>query len=122
MKNDQRGSITVIGVLLVISFVFALLFVRFKLSNEVVSGVVYNTTNNRFISDTTHFSVRASEATYTTEENRSTYCLPPNSPYKELVNRAAKDKRVKVQVEAKKYFTIKAPWTCQDNVTVTEVK
>lgn len=122
MKDNQQGSVAAIGVLLVISFVFGLFFVSFKLSNEVVSGIVYNTTNNRFISDATKFSVRASEATYTTEENKSTYCLPPNSPYKELVNRAAEDKRIKVQVEAKKYFAIKAPWTCQGNVTVTEIK
>jgi hypothetical protein len=126
MKNNQKGFIEVLGALFIVGLVciliFAMFFVRFKLSNEVVSGIVYNTTNDRFISGATQFSVRASEATYTTEENRSTYCLPPNSPYKELVNRAAKDKRVKVEVEAKKYFAVKAPWTCQPNVTVREVK
>lgn len=126
MKNNQNAFIEVLGVILIVSlvfaFVFALFFVRFKASNEVVSGIVYNTTNDRFISNATHFSVRASEATYTNEQNRSTYCLPPHSPYKELVNRAAKDKRVKVQVEAKKYFAIKAPWACKDNVSVSEVK
>jgi hypothetical protein len=68
------------------------------------------------------FSVRAGENTPTDETNRSTFCLPPNSPYKEIVNRAAEDKRVKIKVEAKKFFAIKAPWTCQDNVIVTEVK
>lgn len=125
MKNE-KGFIEAIVVLFVISLVcvcvVALFVVRFKLSNEVVSGIVYNTTNDRFISSATQFSVRASEATYTTKENRSTYCLPPNSPYKELVNRAAKDKRVKVEVEAHKYFAVKAPWTCQPNVIVRVVK
>lgn len=122
MRNE-KGFIGVFIVGLVcIALIFAMSFVRFKVSNEITSGIAYNTTNDRFISGATQFSVRASEATYTTEENRSTYCLPPNSPYKELVNRAAKDKRVRVEVEAKKFFAIKAPWTCQPNVTVKEVK
>ncbi len=126
MKNNQRGYIEIVGgllvLLLILGFIFTIFFVRFKLSNETVSGIVYNTTNNRFISDATGFSVRAGENTYVTEENQSTYCLPPNSPYKELVNKAAQDKRIKVVVSAKKYFAVKAPWTCQPNVTVTEVK
>lgn len=123
MQSSTKGLIGgLFVVVIVFALIFALFFVRFKLSNEVVSGIVYNTTNDRFISSATKFSVRASEATYTSEENRSTYCLPPNSPYKELVNRAAQDKRVKVVVTAKKYFAIKAPWTCQNNVNVTEVK
>ncbi len=126
MRNNEKGFIEVIGglfvLLLIIGAIFALFFVRFKLSNETVSGIVYNTTNNRFISDATCFSVRAGENTPVTEENQSRYCLPPNSPYKELVNNAAQDKRIKVVVSANKYFTVKAPWTVQPNVTVSEVK
>lgn len=110
------ATITIIGVVL------ALFCVRFKLSNETVSGIVYNTTNDRFISGATCFSVRASEATYVNEETKSTYCVPPNSQYKELINKAAADKRVKVRVDANKYFTVKAPWTVYPNVTVSEVK
>lgn len=124
--KDQRGYIEALGVISVLVLVgvllFAMFFVRFKLSNEVTSGIAYNTTNNRFISNATGFSVRAGENTPITDENQSTYCLPPNSQYKDLVNRAAEDKRVKITVNAKKYFTIKAPWTCQPNVTVTEIK
>ncbi len=101
-KLNQKGYIEVIGVavilLLVIGVIFSLLFVRFKLSNETVSGIAYNTTNDRFISNATCFSVRASEATYVNQETKSTYCIPPNSEYKELVNRAAADKRVKITV------------------------
>lgn len=126
MKNNQKGYVEVMGglfvLLLIIGVVFAIFFVRFKLANETVSGIVYNTTHNRFISDATAFSVRAGENTPVTEENQSTYCLPPNSPYKELVTRAAQDKRIKVVVTADKYFAIKAPWTCQPNVKVEEVK
>lgn len=125
MFNNQKGF-TAVEALIVLTIIFilgGLFFVRFKLSNEVVSGIVYNTTNDRAISGATMFSVRAGENTPVTDENKSTYCLPPNSPYKALVNRAAADKRVKVTVEARKYgLTLKAPWTCVANVTVTEVK
>lgn len=126
MRNNQKGFIEVVGALfvlaLIVGFIFAIFFVRFKLSNEVVSGIAYNTTNDRAISGATCFSVRASEATYVNEETKSTYCLPPNSPYKELVNRVAGDKRVKIEVQAHKYFTVKAPWTVYPNVSVKEVK
>lgn len=126
MRDNQKGFIEAVGALLVVAlilgFIFSIFFVRFKLSNEVVSGIAYNTTNDRFISGATCFGVRASEATYVNEETKSTYCIPKNSPYKELVNRAAGDKRVKIEVQARKYFTVKAPWTVYPNVTVKEVK
>lgn len=114
------GGLTII--LVVLGFIFTLFFVRFRLSNETVSGIVYNTTNDRFISGATCFSVRASEATYVNQETKSRYCVPPNSQHKDLINKAAADKRVKVTVTAKKYFTVKAPWTVYPNVTVSEVK
>lgn len=124
--RDENGYVEDFGfgiiVLLVIMLFISAFFVGIKLNNETVSGIVYNTTNDRFISGATKFSVRAGENTPVTEENQSTYCLPPNSPYKELVNRAAQDKRIKVVVTAEKYFDIKAPWTCYPNVKVTEVK
>jgi preprotein translocase subunit Sec63 len=126
MKNNEKGFIEIVGALLVVvfivGFIFALFFVRFKLSNEVVSGIAYNTTNDRAISGATCFSVRASEATYVSEENKSSYCIPKNSPYKELVNKAAADKRIKIEVQAHKFFTVKAPWSVYPNVTVKEVK
>ncbi len=127
MKRNQQGFIEEVAVLIVAALIlfvvfFVPLFVRFKLSNEVVSGVVYNTTNERFLSNGTCFSVRAEVNTYVSEENRSSYCIPGNSPYKELVNKAAKDKRIKVEVEASKYFTVKLPWTVYPNVKVTEIK
>lgn len=125
MRN-QKGFIEVLGagfvLLLVLGVLFAMFFVRFKLSNEVVSGIAYNTTNERAISGATCFSVRASESTYVTEENQSSYCLPGDSPYKALVNKAAADKRVKIEVEAHKYFTVKLPWHVVSNVTVKEVQ
>src|SRR6185369_16974543 len=115
MRNNQKGFVEVLAatvlVAVVLGFIFALFFVRFKLSNEVVSGIVYNTTNDRAISGATCFYVRAGENTPINENNESGYCLPKNSKYKDLVNKAAADKRVKVTVEAHKYFTVKAPWS-----------
>lgn len=128
MRNNQRGYIDgdilwgLAVLVLVPAFIFAVLFVRFQASNSVVSGIAYNTSNDSFIGGNTHFSVRASENTYVTEENQSSYCLPPDSPYKELVNRAAQNKSVKIVVTADKYFAIKAPWVCYPNIKVTEVK
>lgn len=126
MYEEDNNILTILGFLtvtiLVLGLLFSLFFVRFQLSNETVSGIVYNTTNNRFISNATCFSVRASEDTYVSEENKSSYCIPPNSEYKELVNKAAQDKRIKVVVSANKFFVVKAPWTVQPNVTVTEIK
>ncbi len=129
-KLNQQGEIEDIVVgsfaLLVVLFIVVLLplvlFTNIKLSEDNVSGIVYSTTNNSAISGNTNFKVRASVDTYVNERNESAFCLPPNSPYKELVNKAAADKRVKVQVTTKKGFWVKAPWACVDNVTVTEVK
>ena len=93
--------------------------VRISVSEENVSGIAYNVTNNKFISGNTHFSVRAAENTYVSEENRSSYCLPPNSPYIKLVNEAAKDKTIKINVQTDKMFrVVAAPWVCADNVHV----
>lgn len=126
LSNNEKGFIEEGGVFIMVAIVVFLFisafFVSFKASNEVVSGIAYNTTNDSIISGNTNFSVRAAVDTYVTEENQSSYCLPPNSPYKALVNKAAQDKRIKIVVTAKKYFAIQAPWTCKDNVTVTEVK
>lgn len=129
-KLNQKGYvedwIVPATVLFFITVVVGLLglaiFSKWTWSEENVSGIVYNTTNNSIVSGNTKFSVRAAVDTYVSEENRSSYCLPPSSPYKELVNRAASNKEIKVQVTTKKGFWLKAPWTCIDNITVTEVK
>jgi len=125
-NNNQKGNIDLIlilvGVFFSIFLILALLSVSFKGSNERVSGVVYNTTNDTFIAGNTRFSIRAAENTFVSEENKSSYCLPPNSEYIDLINRAAENKDIKVVVRAEKYFAIKAPWTCYNNVVVEEVK
>lgn len=123
METDQNGFFGVfIFSFFVIAFAFLMTFVGVQLANERVSGIVYNTTNDRAISGATKFSIRASESTYTNQSNESTYCLPPNSPYIKLVNKAAEDKRIKVRVLAHKFIAIKAPWTCAPNITVQKVQ
>lgn len=115
------GLIALVGVLIAL-FVIALVlspFTRWEYSEDNVSGIVYSTTNNGVISGKTSFKIRASVDTYINEDNTSAYCLPKNSPYKDLINKAAADKSIKVQVTTKKGFWFKAPWTCIDNVTVS---
>ena len=104
-------------------FFWALPSLRIEVSEQNVSGVVYNTTNNAFISGNTSFSIRAAADTYVSEKNQSSYCLPPNSPYKALVNEAAENKDIKVSVRTTKVFHFEsAPWVCADNVIVERVK
>lgn len=113
---------TLFFIALLVGLFFLAIFSNWEVSEDNVSGIVYNTTNNGFVAGNTDFSVRAAVDTYVSEENQSSYCLPKGSPYIELVNRAARDKNVKVQVTTKKGFWVKMPWTCIDNVVVEEVK
>lgn len=103
----------------VIWFITLISTVHLSASEQLVSGIVYNNKNNGAFTGNTYFSVRADVDTYVSEENQSSYCLPPNSPYKELVNKAAENKDIKVVVTTSKFFKFAAPWTCVDNVTVT---
>jgi hypothetical protein len=120
--RSEKGYIGVVIGVVVFLFFLMLFTISWKGSNEVVSGIAYNTKNDKMLTGNTTFSVRASENTYVSQENQSSYCLPPHSQYKDLVNKAAQDKRIKIVVTAKKYFAFQAPWTCKDNVTVKEVR
>lgn len=122
---DSDHSGTIIGALVGIVIVAVLGFIlcmHVEASEQVVSGIVYNTVDNKFISGNTDFSVRAGVDTYVSSSNESDYCLPPNSPYISIVNKAAADKSIKVIVTTKKAFALRAPWTCLNNVTVKEEK
>lgn len=124
-----RDLMALVGIFLGMGAVVALIlalpvlvfFSNWEMSEDNVSGIVYNTTNNSVISGNTNFSIRASEDTFISEENRSSYCLPPNSQYIELVNEAARDKTIKIQVTSAKGFWFKMPWTCIDNITVERI-
>ncbi len=100
-------------------FIFLLNIMRVEYSEQNVSGVVYNARNNEWPLGNTSFSVRASENTYVSEENKSSFCLPSNSPYIKVVNEAAKNKKTKVSVTTEKIFEfVNNPFTCVDNVKV----
>lgn len=127
MKTNEKGFlgafVALILVAIVIGFFVMLFSFQASFSDQNVSGIVYNTKNNQALTGNTNFSVRAGVDTYVSNENESSYCLPPHSPYIAVVNKAAADKRVKVVVTTKKFFKIGvAPWTCVPNVTVKEVK
>lgn len=117
---ETVGAIMIVIAMFIVPIWFLMSF-KVALSEQNVSGVAYNVSNNSWLSGNTDFSIRASEDTYVSEENRSSYCLPPNSPYIKLVNEAAEDKTIKLQVETKKVFYLDLPWKCPDNVTVTKV-
>lgn len=125
MYNDRGYGGIVAGLLFLLLFMgllFSAIFTKWEWSSDNVSGIVYNTENDTFLGSNTTFSIRASEDTYVSGENRSSYCVPEDSPYKELVNKAAVNKEIKVNVVTAKGFWVKFPWTCVDNVTVAEVK
>lgn len=127
MRN-QKGyfdlgiAMAVAFLILLLGFFASLFFISFEASNQEVSGIVYNTTFDHAISGNTTFSVRAAVDTYVSQENQSTYCLPPNSPYAAIIKKAADDKTVKVVVTTTKYFAIQSPWKCYPNVVVKEIK
>lgn len=127
MQDKQQGFIEVVASLLllatVVGFFWFIGCLRITASEELVSGIVYNNTNNGWISGKTTFSVRAGVDTYVNESNESTYCLPKGSPYIDLVNKAAADKTIKVVVTTSKVFEIVGtPFDCVDNVTVKVAK
>ena len=120
----MKEFLAIVAVFVIAPFLFLwfLLGIRIEPAEQNVSGVVYNTTNNAWLSGNTRFSVRASEDTVVSEENRSSYCLPPGSPYIALVNEAAKNKTMKVSVTTSKVLTVTTPWGCVDNVTVERIQ
>lgn len=127
MSKYQKGFAEVVAIVLVLlvfpvlffGFIFLVAGIRIEMSEQSVSGVAYNTTHNAWLSGNTGFSIRAAENTLVTEENQSSYCLPPGSPYIELVDKASKDKDIKLVVTTQKVFTyVMPPWTCIDNVKV----
>lgn len=118
--KDIFGTLGVVALVLFIPFIA--FFCKFEVSEDLVSGIVYNNTNNALISGNTNFNVRASVDTYVNEKNTSAYCLPRGSQYIPIIEKAAADKSVQVVVRTKTGFWVKLPWTCIDNVVVEEKK
>lgn len=121
----MKALITFVGfVVLVVWGIYTVTKIRWSPSESTASGVVYNVKNNEWISGNTSFSLRASEDTVVTEENKSSYCLPKGSEYIELVNKASEDKRIKVVVRTSKvpFRIVEGATTCVPNVTIEQVK
>lgn len=108
-------------ILAVIGIIVAVIFTKIELGNQRVSGIAYNVKNDTFPVGNTKFSIRASENTYVSEENKSSYCLPSNSQYTNLVNEAAENKEIKLVIKTQKGFWWRMPWSCIDNVTVEKL-
>lgn len=120
IKDNQDGFL-VVFILVIVGIILSLFMVRFQTSQSVVSGIVYDTTNNGFLTGNTTFCIRAGINTYVgSQTNQTCFCLPPHSPYFSLINKAAQDKNIKVVVTSNKYLAIQAPWTCRANTTVTK--
>lgn len=120
----MNGLYKVLATLLIVGIIvygfYTLFRIRWTPSESRVSGIVYNVKNSEWISGNTSFSVRAAVDTYVSEENQSSYCLPSDSPYIELVNKAAENKQIKVIVKTSKvsFRIVEGATTCVDNVTV----
>lgn len=126
---NQKGFIAEAAVLIavvvgVVWGFYTMTKIRWSPSESTASGVVYNVKNKKFISGNTSFRLRASEDTVVTEENISSYCLPKDSPYIELVNKASENKDIKVIVRTSKvsFRVVEGATTCVDNVVVEEKK
>ncbi len=129
MSNIKLNEKGYIGEIIAVIFILALFlsmflsifFLRFQTSQSVVSGIVYDTTNNNFISGNTTFCIRAGINTYVgSQTNQTCYCLPPHSPYINLINKAAQDKTIKVIVTSNPYIVIQSPFTCRANTKVVK--
>lgn len=126
MKKEEgfieAVAATIVALVVIVVPIWFLASIKWQTNEELVSGIVYNNTNDALISGNTSFSIRASESAYVSEENKSSYCLPPNSQYIPLVKQAAADKTIKVTVTASKKFQVMTPWGCMDNIKVTRNK
>lgn len=123
MKEIIAGVVgSLIGVWLIFQGIYGLTKIRWQTSNKVVSGIAYNVESDKWISGATTFSIRASEDTFVSEENKSSFCLPKGSEYIDLVKRAAEDKTIKLIVTSEKinFHFAEGATTCVDNVKVVQ--
>lgn len=114
--------IITLGTILLFGLIALLSGIKWETSEDIVSGIVYDNTNNALISGNTHFKIRASADMYADENTSRTYCLPPGSEYIDLVKEAASDKNIRVVVSTEKDFKFMLPWECNDNVKVERVE
>lgn len=122
-NNEPRTWTVVLGILVILYIILWLpLSIKWETSEDLVSGIVYDNTNSDMFTGNSHFKIRASVEMNADAGTSRTYCLPSDSQYIPLVKKAAADKNVKVVVETRKSFKIMQPWSCNNNVIVTEQK
>lgn len=127
-KKVVSGSILLTAVAVIAAFgviiwgIWALLHFSMQLSEEVVSGIVYDAHFDDWPAHNTTFKIRAAAEMAVTEETSPTYCLPSGSQYESIVREAAENKDVKVVVKVKQmppHFR-EGAFKCEDNVEVTK--
>ena len=112
--------IAIIGA--IIWVVWAVFHFSMQLSEEVVSGIVYDAHFDDWPAHNTTFKIRAAAEMAVTEETSPTYCLPSGSQYESVVREAAENKDIKVIVKVKQmppHFR-EGVFKCEDNVEVTK--
>lgn len=110
-----------VPIALIIQGIWFVAHLRVQLSENVVSGIVYNASFDKWPNNKTCFSVRAAAEMAVTEDTSPRYCLPAGSQYTDIVRKAAEDKNVKVVVKAKKSspHLVKGCLDPDDNIEVT---
>lgn len=127
-KTTLKGSlllslvarIAIIGA--IIWVVWAVFHFSMQLSEEVVSGIVYDAHFDDWPAHNTTFKIRAAAEMAVTEETSPTYCLPSGSQYESVVREAAENKDIKVIVKVKQmppHFR-EGVFKCEGNVEVTK--
>ena len=101
-KPAIRVSVLIGVILAILGCVYLIGRISWHTSDKIVSGIVYNATFDSWPDGNTTFKVRASAEMAVTDETSPTYCLPPDSPYIEIVKQAAADKNIKVIVRVNK--------------------
>lgn len=127
-KKEVSGSVLLTAVAVIVAFgviiwgIWALLHFSMQLSEEVVSGIVYDAHFDDWPAGNTTFKIRAAAEMAVTEETSPTYCLPSGSQYESIVREAAENKDIKVIVRVKQmppHFR-EGAFKCEDNVEVTK--
>lgn len=121
---EVSGSILLLLVIIiaVAGVVWASLYFSMQLSEEVVSGIVYDAHFDTWPGHNTRFKVRAAAEMAVTKDTSPTYCLPSGSQYESVVREAAEDKDIKVVVKVKQmppHFR-EGVFKCDNNVEVTK--
>lgn len=97
-----KGLVSGTVIILIILVGYLLAHLSWQMSEDVVSGIIYDASFDEWPTGNTCFSVRAAAEMAVTEKTSPRYCLPEGSQYTDIVRQAAADKDIKVVVTVKK--------------------